>query len=76
MQNVPIDDSIPLRGKGPTSGARRNRVYADDRVCAAQGCTTRLSVYNASAECWQHTDVKPFVLQVPRKRRKASGVTG
>jgi hypothetical protein len=25
-------------------------------VCAADGCRTRLSVYNAGEHCWQHTD--------------------
>ena len=64
-----------LRGRAP-SGGRGNRVYAGDRVCAAQGCETRLSVYNATSECWQHTEVKPFVMQVPRRRRAKRTVAG
>jgi hypothetical protein len=29
----------------------------DGRVCAREGCTTKLSVYNVSELCWQHADV-------------------
>jgi hypothetical protein len=76
VRNVPIDAVDPLRGKAPTTGGRRNRVYAGGRVCSTHGCETRLSVYNASNECWQHTEVKPFVLQVPRRRRTAREATG
>jgi hypothetical protein len=76
VRSTSIDGAYPLRGKAPAGGTRRNKVYAGDRVCAARGCETRLSVYNPSAECWQHTDVKPFVLQVPRRRRKARQLAG
>jgi len=27
------------------------------RVCAATGCSTKLSIYNLSATCWQHSDL-------------------
>ena len=27
------------------------------RVCAEPGCATRLSVYNPSSHCWQHSDI-------------------
>jgi hypothetical protein len=30
---------------------------ADGRVCAYEGCETKLSVYNAGELCWQHEDV-------------------
>jgi len=71
VRKVAIDDQIALRGKAPAHTGRRNKVFAEGRVCAVAGCDTRLSVYNASAECWQHTEVRPFILQVPRRRRKA-----
>lgn len=71
MRKVAIDGEIALRGKAPAHTARRNEVFAEGRVCSAAGCDTRLSVYNASQECWQHTEVRPFILQVPRRRRKA-----
>ena len=28
----------------------------DGRVCAAPGCETKLSRYNAGDRCWQHAD--------------------
>ena len=71
MRNVAIDGEIALRGKAPAHTVRRNKVFAEGRVCSVAGCDTRLSVYNASTECWQHTEVRPFILQVPRRRRKA-----
>lgn len=74
MRNLSIETADTLRGKTPSTGIRRNRVYAGDRVCSARGCETRLSVYNASDECWQHTEVKPFVLQVPRRRRSTKSL--
>ena len=27
------------------------------RICAAPDCETKLSVYNGSEHCWQHSDV-------------------
>ncbi|MBI4260096.1 MAG: hypothetical protein HY658_05980 [Actinobacteria bacterium] len=27
------------------------------RVCAHEGCATRLSVYNPRRHCWQHTEL-------------------
>jgi hypothetical protein len=71
VRNVAIDGEIALRGKAPAHTGRRNKVFAEGRICSVAGCGTRLSVYNASAECWQHTEVRPFILQVPRRRRTA-----
>jgi hypothetical protein len=34
-----------------------SRTTKRGRVCAEPGCTTTLSVYNASDYCWQHADV-------------------
>ncbi|HSJ50132.1 MAG TPA: hypothetical protein VLA90_02440 [Actinomycetota bacterium] len=28
------------------------------RVCTHEGCQTRLSVYNTSDRCWQHTEIE------------------
>jgi hypothetical protein len=71
VKDLSIDGQVALRGRAPAHASRRNKVYEDGRVCSAHGCETRLSVYNASTECWQHTEVRPFILQVPRRRRKA-----
>jgi hypothetical protein len=74
VRKAAIDGEIALRGRAPAHTGRRNKVFAEGRVCSVAGCDTRLSVYNASDECWQHTEVRPFILQVPRRRRKARGI--
>ena len=36
-------------------GARRSpRTFRADRICAAPGCATRLSIYNAGSVCASH----------------------
>jgi hypothetical protein len=50
---------------------RRNRTYPGGRVCAQEGCDTRLSVYNRSALCWQHEPVRPYFERGRRKREAA-----
>jgi len=37
---------------------RANRTYPADRVCDADGCDTRLSIYNGSTLCWQHESAR------------------
>ncbi len=46
---------------------RPNRTYAAGRVCDADGCATRLSIYNGSGHCWQH---EPARIRPPRGERK------
>lgn len=46
-----------MKGRQPTGARPCQRSFAVDRVCAAAGCSTRLSVYNASNLCWQHADI-------------------
>lgn len=50
------DERIPLRASasGPTASGRRSRRAAAGRVCAHEGCETRLSIYNRATRCWQH----------------------
>jgi hypothetical protein len=38
-------------------------------VCAADGCGTKLSVYNRWDFCWQHEPVHDYVPRGKRKRR-------
>ena len=33
---------------------RPTPTHPPDRVCAEEGCDTRLSIYNAWKRCWQH----------------------
>ena len=39
---------------------RRNPIFPPDRVCAVEGCGTRLSIYNAWERCWQHEPRREF----------------
>ena len=50
------DERIALRASTePESSGRRGRRRAPaGRVCADDGCETRLSIYNRSTRCWQH----------------------
>ena len=41
-----------------------------DRTCAAPECSTRLSIYNLGATCWQHADL---VFPNYRGKRLAEG---
>lgn len=51
---------------------RPNRSYPKDRVCAAEGCKTRLSVYNRWDFCWQHEPVHAYTPRGRRKKREAA----
>jgi hypothetical protein len=62
-------EPVVLRGLSATPG-RALRTYAGKRVCGAAGCTTVLSVYNASQLCWQHEPSHPFVLRIERKDKR------
>lgn len=46
-----------MQGKRPGKMPRPSKVESPGRVCAAPGCETGLSIYNAKETCWQHTDL-------------------
>lgn len=56
------DQVAEERAGGPQPGERRRTgkghvtSYGEDRVCAAPGCETALSRYNAAPTCWRHRD--------------------
>lgn len=56
------------RGARVRQLARPNHQYSKDRICAAEGCSTRLSIYNKWQFCWQHEPVHSYV---PRGKRKS-----
>ena len=60
-----------IRGARPRELPRPNRTYDRGRVCATDGCDTRLSIYNKSQYCWS---LKPVTFPVTRgaRRRKAA----
>ena len=58
-----------LKGSRAAELPRANRTYAEGRVCEHEGCDTKLSVYNRSHRCWQHTDLKYPVIRGDRKKK-------
>jgi hypothetical protein len=48
------DGSERVLGEPFTGATRSPRTYRPDRVCAAPGCATRLSIYNGTAVCASH----------------------
>jgi hypothetical protein len=57
-----------LHGELVRSLPAPSRTYRKGRVCAAQGCDARLSIYNASRLCWQHEPMRTYTLRAPKKR--------
>ena len=55
-----------------TRRAARAGRLAPPRVCAVEGCTTRLSVYNTQSYCWLH---RHLAGEVPRRERSLRAVT-
>lgn len=49
---------------------RANRTYAAGRTCGAEGCSTKLSIYNRWPFCWQHEPVHAYVSRGKRKSRR------
>jgi hypothetical protein len=64
-------DQTTIRGSRARELPRPNRTYAQGRECAHEGCSTRLSIYNKSDLCWQHTPVR-FPLVRGERRKKAA----
>ena len=59
------------RGARVRELAKPNRTFSGDRVCAAEGCSTKLSIYNRWTLCWQHEPVHAFVSRGKRKSKAA-----
>ena len=49
---------------------RANRTYQSGRVCAADECQTKLSIYNKWEFCWQHEPVHTYISRGKRRSRK------
>lgn len=64
-------DSV-YRGARIRELPRANRTYPEGRVCAAEGCRTKLSIYNRWQLCWQHEPVHEFVSRGKRRRKEAA----
>jgi len=46
-----------LKGSRPGKVPPASPTTAGGRICTVRGCTTKLSIYNLSATCWQHTEL-------------------
>ena len=55
-----------LRGELVRRLPTLSRTYRKGRVCSAEGCGTRLSIYNASRLCWQHEPLHVYSVRTPR----------
>jgi hypothetical protein len=46
-----------------------NRTYQAGRTCGAEGCVTKLSIYNKWEFCWQHEPVHSYIPRGKRRRK-------
>jgi hypothetical protein len=61
----------PVRGRPVDRPvASPPRIVLGARTCEAEGCQTRLSMYNGGATCWQHEPLHRYYHRV-RERRTA-----
>ncbi len=51
---------------------RPNRVFRVGRVCAWEGCETRLSIYSGWRYCWLHEPAHAFVSRAPKRPKEAA----
>lgn len=63
---------LTYRGARVRDLPRPNRTFSRNRVCAADGCSTVLSMYNKWSYCWQHEPVHAYVPRGKRKSRKVA----
>lgn len=65
-----------LRGDVPVhaigSHARPSRTFPLGRVCEQPACATVLSVYNRSASCSLHEEVRAYIHRGKRRRKGPS----
>ncbi len=61
---------VAMRGSRPGKLPPVSPTTKPGRVCVAPGCATKLSIYNLSSTCWQHSDL---VFPNYRGKRLAEG---
>lgn len=69
MRTKLMDQDVPVRATAASDAGRRQKTFPSGRVCSQAGCDTRLSMYNARTECWQHEQIRPYVIRLGRRRR-------
>jgi hypothetical protein len=66
------EESLSFKGSTVRTLPRPNRVWAEGRVCAEQGCITKLSIYNRSKHCWAHEPVRYYIARGRKKSAEAA----
>jgi hypothetical protein len=66
------DDSLVLRGNTVRPLPKPNRTWGEGRVCAEEGCTTTLSIYNKAKFCWAHEPIHYYISRGRKKRPEAA----
>jgi hypothetical protein len=61
---------LSVKGSRPGKVPQPTPTTADGRTCVVPGCSTKLSIYNLTPTCWQHTDL---VFPNYRGKRLAEG---
>lgn len=61
-----------LRGSRPRELPRANRTYEAGRVCAREGCETRISRYNKGEFCFTHAPLRYPLIRGLRRRKSAA----
>jgi hypothetical protein len=46
-----------MKGSRPGKTPPPSPTSRAGRICAAPGCTTKLSIYNVGTTCWQHAEL-------------------
>lgn len=65
----------PLRAVSGSLQARPNRTWTRGRTCEHDGCPTVLSIYNRSASCSVHEEVRVYI-QRGKRRSSRTRTTG
>jgi hypothetical protein len=61
-----------IKGARPRELPRPNRTYAQGRVCAEEGCETKISRYNKATYCWTHMPLTFPLVRGERKKKAAA----
>ncbi|HEV8572186.1 MAG TPA: hypothetical protein VGR49_03925 [Actinomycetota bacterium] len=67
-----MNETAAIKGSRPRELPRPNRTYKTGRVCAQEGCETRISMYNKAPYCWTHTPMKFPLVRGERKKKAAA----
>ncbi len=66
------EEPLRLQGAAVRPLPRKNRRWSSGRVCAEDGCVTRLSIYNKSTYCWAHEPLHYYVSRGRKRRPEAA----